>query len=270
MINPAYVGIYNRFSAGLISRAQWAGIEGAPLTNTLTVQSALANGRIGIGTLLINDQLGINSNTELFFTGAYNIKVGEQSKLGLGLQGGLINYRYDITKLNLNVVDDPLVLNGLDNSTEPNFGVGVMYMSPVLFVGASIPRISAIEVEDGVSNSTRYKRHYYLTGGFIVETSRFLLYRFNGLLRYVDDGDLSYELSVSNHIDDVIWAGISIRDLRDFGLFVLLEVGKNLRFGYSIEFPSNSLIQSNYGTHEISIAFDAALKRNRVFNKRRF
>ena len=34
MINPAYVGIYNRFSVGLISRAQWVGIEGAPVTNT--------------------------------------------------------------------------------------------------------------------------------------------------------------------------------------------------------------------------------------------
>ena len=173
MINPAYVGIFNRFSAGLISRAQWVGIEGAPVTNTLTVQSALANGRIGVGTLLINDRLGVNNNTEYTLASSYNIKVGEEGKLGLGLQGGLINYQYDLSKLSLDVNDDPTLLNGLDNSTRPNFGVGIMYMSPVLFAGASIPRILSIEVEDGVTNSTRYERHYYLSGGFIVEASRF-------------------------------------------------------------------------------------------------
>lgn len=268
MINPAYVGIYNRFSAALITRAQWVGIDGAPITNTLTVQSALANGRIGIGTLLINDQLGVNNNTEFTLGGSYNIKIGTEGTLGMGLQAGLINNRYDESKLSVDFIDDPLINNGLNNSIAPNFGAGIMYMSPTVFIGASIPRILTVEAEDGINNSPRYLRNYYLSGGFIVETSGFMLYRVNGVLRYIENEGLSYELVVANYIDDIIWAGLSLRDLRDFGIFTSYEIGENIRIGYSLEFPINSLIQSNYGTHEISVAFDSSLIRG--LRKRRF
>jgi len=269
MINPAYTGIYNRISAGLISRVQWAGIEGAPVTNTLTFQSALNKGRIGLGALVINDRLGINDNTEAFISTSYNIIIGE-NKLSMGLQGGMISYRYDLSRLTLDYVDDTQLVNGLDNISEPNFGAGLMFMTPKYYVGASVPRILNISVSDGVTNSSRYRQHYYLTGGYIYEATRFLMYRINGLVRYVDNEQISYDLTLSGYLDQVAWTGFTVRDLRDVGAFVILEVGKYLRLGYSVEFPTNSLIQSNFGTHEISVTIDKSHSREYVVSKRRF
>ena len=269
MINPAYAGIYDRFSASLISRLNWVGIDGAPVTNTVTVQSAFRNGSAGLGLLLIDDRLGVNKNTETSITGSYNIQF-EDSKLAMGIQGGFINYGYDLSKLTLDYVDDTRLTTGLDNYTEPNFGAGIMYMNPVFFAGLSIPRLRELNVDDGVANSTRYKRHYYMTAGYFYEASHLTQYKITSLVRYVENGDISVDVSVSTFLDQVIWAGLTARDLKHFGLFMNLSIKENLKLGYAFELPTNSLIIGNYGTHEISIAFDTAIKKNETLSKRRF
>lgn len=269
MINPAYGGIYNRFSASLISRLNWVGIEGAPVTNTFTVQSAFKEGRIGLGALVVDDRLGINKNIETSITGSYNIKF-EYSKLAMGIQGGIINYSYDLSKLTLDYVDDARLNTGLDNYSEPNFGAGIMYMSSKFYAGFSIPRLRELNVNDGVVNSTRYKRHYYLSAGYFYEAETLTQFKFTTLMRYVENGDISVDLSVSSYLNKVVWTGITVRDLKHYGVFLNFELGKNLRFGYAFELPTSTLIIGNYGTHEVSIAFDAALKKSAVISKRRF
>ena len=269
MINPAYTGIYNRFSASFISRLNWVGIEGAPITNTLTVQSALAKGRIGLGALLIDDRLGVNRNTETAIAASYNIKFPE-ARLAMGIQGGLTNFGYDLSKLTLDYVDDERLFTGLENRTEPNFGAGIMYINSVFYAGVSIPRLRELQVNDGVSMSTRYKRHYYASAGYFLDASTFTQYKITSLVRYVEGGDVSVDVSISSCVDKVVWAGLSARDLKHFGLFMNLEVGKNLRLGYAFELPTSTLIIGNYGTHEFSIAFDASLRRNQVLSQRRF
>ncbi len=269
MVNPAYAGIYNRFSAALISRLNWVGIEGAPVTNTVTIQSALKNGRIGLGALLIDDRLGVNSNTESSITASYNIQF-ENAKLAMGIQGGLTNYRFDLSRLTLDYVDDERLTTGLDNYSEPNFGAGIMYMNPVFFAGFSIPRLRELNVDDGVINSTRYKRHYYFSAGYFYEFSQLTQYKITSLIRYVENGDISVDVALSTYIDQIIWAGLTARDLKHIGLFMSLEVSKSLRLGYAFELPTNSLIIGNYGTHEISIAVDLATKKSMPLSKRRF
>ena len=269
MINPAYAGIYDRFSASLISRLNWVGIDGAPVTNTFSVQSALRDGSIGLGALVVDDRLGVNRNMETSLTASYNIQFSE-SKLAMGIQGGITNYGYDLTKLTLDFVDDERLTTGLDGYSEPNFGAGIMYMSPVFYAGLSIPRLRELNVDDGVANSTRYKRHYYASAGYFFEANQLTQYKITSLVRYVENGDVSVDVSVSTFLDQIIWAGLTARDLKHFGLFMNLAVGKNLRVGYAFELPTSSLIIGNYGTHEISVAFDAALKKAKTLSRRRF
>ncbi len=269
MINPAYAGIYDRFSASLISRLNWVGIDGAPVTNTFTAQSSFRDGSIGLGALVIDDRLGVNRNMETSITTSYNIQFAE-GKLAMGLQGGIVNYGYDLTKLTLDYVDDERLTTGLDNYTEPNFGAGIMYANPVFFAGLSIPRLRELTVEDGVANSTRYKRHYYATAGYFYDANQLTQYKVTSLVRYIENGGVSVDLSVSTFLDQVIWAGLTVRDLQHYGLFMSLNVGNNLRVGYAFELPTSSLIIGNYGTHEVSIAFDAALDKSKPLSKRRF
>ena len=167
MINPAYAGVYNNFSANLITRKQWAGIDGSPLTNLFTAHTSVGD-QFGTGILIVNDRLGINNNTEAQLSFSYKITSGSKT-LALGVQGGVVGYQYDYSKLNLAFIDD----EGLDMNNEgfskANFGAGAFYMTDTYYFGFSVPRILNAKVNDGVSSSTRYLPHYYLSGGFIVK-----------------------------------------------------------------------------------------------------
>ena len=154
-----------------------------------------------------------------------------------------------------------LKTDGLNEFTEPNFGAGLMYLHPNYYVGLSVPRIRGVTINDGVVNSTRYKRHYYLSAGYFYESSLFVQYKLTTLVRYVESEIPTVDLVFSSFIDQVIWTGISVRDLRYFGLFTSIELGQNIRVGYSFELPTNSLLIANYGTHEISISIDKAFDR---------
>ncbi|GAB4244814.1 MAG: type IX secretion system membrane protein PorP/SprF [Ekhidna sp.] len=263
MINPAYTGAYNSLSATLISRLQWAGIEGAPVTNTLLAQSAFKEGTIGLGGMVVDDRLGVNQNLEAIVSASYNIRF-QEGKLAMGLQGGITHFSYDLSKLTLDYVDDTRLTTGLDEFTEPNFGAGIMYLTPTYYLGFSVPRIRGVSTNDGVATSTRYKRHYYMSAGYFYEASMFVQYKLTGLVRYVEGEDPSVDLVFSSFVDQTVWAGLTMRDLRYFGIFTNIELGRNIRVGYSFELPTNSLLIANYGTHEISISLDKPLGRKEM------
>ena len=65
IINPAYTGINDALNATAIARRQWTGIEGAPVTNTLSLSSSLLHNKLGAGILLLSDKYGVNKNTEI-------------------------------------------------------------------------------------------------------------------------------------------------------------------------------------------------------------
>lgn len=260
MINPAYAGVYNRLNVGMISRFQWTGIEGSPQTNTLMGNTSLSQGKIGLGGFVINDRFGVNSNYEVQVAGSYNIQFDRFTKLAMGLQGGWIQYGYDFSSVNLDYFDDVALNTGHETFSKPNFGVGFMLLNKNFFVGASIPRILNVSVNDGSSTSDRYKRHYYLSGGAAGEING-LPFKAIGILNSIAGQTLSTDLSMSVLLDDVLWAGLTMRDIKHFGAMLILEAGENLKFGYSFELPSNNLIHGNWGTHEVSIAYNINYER---------
>ncbi len=105
MLNPAYVGAYKSLTLNVASRKQWAGIAGAPLTNVVSLSSSLGE-RVGMGTMIVSDQLGINVTTELQTAFSYKVVNGRRGALSMGLQGGLIDYRYDYSKINIKSLND--------------------------------------------------------------------------------------------------------------------------------------------------------------------
>jgi type IX secretion system PorP/SprF family membrane protein len=122
MINPAYTGVNNVFSATVISRGQWLGLEGAPFTNTLNVSTSLVNNRVGVGLLVIKDQFGVNKNTELHMMYSYKLNLNQSTSVSFGIQVGQMSYKHDFSILNQNQsLLDPDIENEADFK-KTNFG----------------------------------------------------------------------------------------------------------------------------------------------------
>lgn len=270
MINPAYAGVYKNVSTNLIARQQWVGIEGAPLTSALTVHSSIMD-RYGAGLLIVNDRIGVNNTLEA--QAAFSFKlINERGRhgrvLAMGVQGGVINYMYDYSKLNLEYVDDTDLDFTHDRYTKPNFGAGIFYMTDVFYLSLSVPRILDVNIEEGMTTSTRYSRHYYAGGGYVINGNNRnpVKLKTSFLLRYVENA-ISLDLSANVLLADAVWAGATLRNLNALALLGQFQVSNVLRIGYSLELPANQLIRTSYGTHEISLLADVSLSRRqrRVF-----
>lgn len=269
MINPAYAGIYNNFSANLITRKQWAGIDGSPLTNLFTAHTSIAD-QFGTGLLIVNDRLGINNNTEAQLSFSYKITSGSKT-LALGVQGGIVSYQYDYQKLNLAFVDDEGLDMNNDGFSKGNFGAGAFYMTDTYYFGISVPRILNAKVNDGVSSSTRYLPHYYLSGGFIIKpksTTNFLL-KPSFLVRYTES-QTAADVSLNALFASTIWAGVTLRNLNGIAINTQIQVNRSFRLGYSFELPTNQLVQSNFGTHEVSLLVELNLFKDQFDIERYF
>jgi type IX secretion system PorP/SprF family membrane protein len=257
MINPAYSGVYNNLTLNAISRLQWIGIDGSPRTNMFSASSSVAN-KFGAGLMVVSDQLGINNNQEVQLSFSYKVIEDDGKVLSFGLQGGLINYKYDYGKLNLEYIDDTDLDMNRSQYSEPNFGAGVWYMTDLYYVGVSSPRILNVDVNDGMTSSTRYQRHFYVSGGMIINNSFNSTIRLKPsfLLRWVPNGNMAADLNLSALLMETIWAGVTLRNFSSVGLNGQFQVANRFRIGYGFELPMNSLINSNFGTHELSILME--------------
>lgn len=268
MINPAYAGLYKDVTLNLISRKQWIGIEGSPLTNFFSVTSSIGP-RFGFGAMVVDDRLGVNTNQEGQLAFSFKVIDDEGTTLSLGVQGGLVNYRYDFSKLNLEYLDDEDLNTGQSQFSRANYGAGLFFRTDKFYLGLSVPRILSTDLQDGMNTSTRYLRHYYVSGGFLINNTFNSLVRLKPsfLWRMVPDGQQALDINLHALILETIWAGITVRNFNAYGINGQFQVSQRLRIAYSFELPTNSLLSQNFGTHEISLllAFSPLGSQQKVF-----
>ncbi len=258
MINPAYNGTYNLTSVTAITRAQWTGIEGAPVTNMINASTSFRNERLGAGMLVVNDKLGVNSNFEAQAAFSYKLKF-THSQLAFGLQGGVVNYKYNYDALHLETTDPVLTQNHMPNFTKPTIGAGVFFRDEKYYVGLSMTRMLNVDVADGVVTSTRYKQHIYLSGGYVISKFESVKIKPSALIRMVAGGPTTVDANVSVLFLETLWAGVSVRNFQAFGLNAQFTIKNKFRFGYAYELPTNSLYGTAKGTHELMVSLDLEL-----------
>jgi hypothetical protein len=96
LINPAYAGSRKALTANLTWRQQWAGFEGAPRTQVLSIHSPLPEKKLALGLLLINDRIGVAHETAVTSNYAYRIRLG-RGQLAFGLGAGVRMQAYEWT-----------------------------------------------------------------------------------------------------------------------------------------------------------------------------
>ena len=87
-INPAFAGNRGVMNIAAFYRKQWVGIKGAPETVSLTLDAPVANDKIGLGLLIINDKIGVTKENQFNTNYAYKIEMGK-GVLSLGLGAGI-------------------------------------------------------------------------------------------------------------------------------------------------------------------------------------
>ncbi len=163
-LNPAYAGSHEVFSAGLLSRYQWLGFEGAPKDYALNLHGPGKNTRTGWGANMMYGTSGLRSTFSLFANYAYRLPLGPGT-LSMGLKAGMASANQQIDE---SIASDPLYSENASDYILPNFGIGFYYNTKRLFAGFSVPLILGYKSSSNGSTTINHDfamYTYYLTAG---------------------------------------------------------------------------------------------------------
>ncbi|CAD5282707.1 MULTISPECIES: type IX secretion system membrane protein PorP/SprF [unclassified Imperialibacter] len=261
VLNPAYAGSTNEFSAAVIHRDQWVNIDGAPSFQTFTGHTPLFSNQIGVGLTATRDQVGIHTDYGFYASYAYKIKLAT-GYLAMGLQGGFNDRRSNYDLLTIRDENDN-ILSGVDRKFSPNFGTGAYYYNKRVYLGASIPHIvknRVVDVSLGKETEARTPRYVYLTGGIVFPLTDNINLLPAVLIRYQDHLPLGIDLNCNVIFEDIVYAGLSYRSGDSMTLITQLVLNENIRLGYAYDMVTSNQRQYTNGTHEIMINYRVLIK----------
>ncbi len=287
-INPAYAGTRNVLSATGLFRRQWAGkkIEGAPITETFTIDAPLPKKKTGLGLNLINDKIGVTNSLAIDLVYAYRIKINRYKTLSLGIQAGIWQYRANFTDVNLSkdpvLQQDESFQNNI-NRWDPNFGFGAYYYTKIFYAGLSLPHLlntKLISKEDNansaygfLSDSEKAKQfqHAFFTMGYLMKfPKKYLTLKPSILLKYVYGAPIELDLNANLWFYEKYAVGLSVRTADAVAILLEAQANKQWRFGYSYDYSYTKLRRYNSGSHEIMVRYEFSYQKSKLLTPRYF
>lgn len=269
-INPAYAGSRDGFSIVALNRNQWAGIEGAPNTQTLSVHSPLSNDKIGLGLSVINDNAGYENYTYIYGDFAYRVDLSADVSLRMGLKAGMSYYNLEEELFtDPQILDDPFFNDQLNKWT-PNFGVGFYLSAQDWYVGLSAPKLINNNNNEFNEFLALEQVHYYLTSGYVFDLSENVKLRPSTLLKATKGAPLSVDLSATAIFNEKFYLGANYRIDDAIGAFLDVEIFKGFRAGYAYEYSISDIQPFTSGSHEILLIYEFRFKNTRYKSPRFF
>lgn len=266
VVNPAYAGTWNNLGFLVIGRHQWAGMDGAPTTYTLSVQSPTRFRNVALGLNVISDRAGFENRQMANLDYSYRVQLNRQNFLRLGIKAGITSYSVDFSRYQGYPGDpaDPAFMGEIKNKIMPNFGVGGYLYNEHYYLGLSMPRILKSEFRNNFNNHsvTAEMRHLFLTGGYVFELNRDLHFKPTFLSRFVWGAPTLIDLTANFLIKEHLWLGANYRINDSFGFIAQWLFDNQLRVGYAVDFSIAKLRSFQNGTHEVMVSYELGSRRN--------
>lgn len=255
-INPAYAGSRGSLSIFGLHRTQWVGIDGAPITNALSVNTPINESKIGIGISVVNDRIGPTNENTFSADVSYFIKTSEDFKLSFGLKGTLNIFKLDVSKLNPVDQTDPRFQN-LNNVISPNIGLGFYFHSKNTYFGLSAPNfMESKRYDDNSVAIYKEKVNYYFIAGHIFDVNTNLKFKPALLTKMVEGAPLQIDASGNFLINDKFVLGAAYRYDAAISALTGFQINNALFIGYSYDFETTKLNNYNSGSHEIFLRYE--------------
>ena len=275
LINPAalesdFIGYGHNLSIGASYRIQWAGLSGAPRTQTLRASYLSRKGN-GVsfmgGGHLINDQTGPTG-----FTGFYG-RIGgivsgdpDVSGLAIGLSGGFVQYRVDASEIKLRDQGDNI---GTADQSQffPDVGLGIYYYNQMgrgnyFYTGLSVPQVIGLDLtfqNDAGEFFTQRIQHFYGLMGMYLFTGDYSFVEPSVWVKYAPNAPVNVDFNIRYQTPANLWVGTGASTGGNFHLDAGFIIGDAFagddifRIGYGFDYSFSSFGPTVGSTHEINL-----------------
>lgn len=271
VVNPAYAGNRGLLSINGLHRTQWVGLEGAPTTYSLTVNSPVGE-RVGLGFSFIKDEIGPSIENNLTVDFSYTIPIGATTNLSLGLKGGLNVLDVDYSKLTIFNQNDINFQNNINNRITPTIGLG-FYLNgnDKWYLGLSSPNLLKTDHYNDIQNSEVTEEiHGYLIGGYVFNLNESLKFKPAALIKGVVGAPLAVDVSANFLFNEKFTLGAAYRLDAAVSALAAFQISDQLMIGYAYDYDTTELGNYNSGSHEIFLRFEFLKTANRIISPRFF
>lgn len=254
-INPAYAGSRGALSMFALYRTQWVGLDGAPVTSTVSVNTPINESNVGVGVSLVNDKIGPTTENIISADVSYSIQTSESWKLSLGVKATANLFDLDPTKLNPVDAGDPTLQNY--SKFSPNIGAGAYFHSDKAYVGLSVPAfIETNRYDDNEVAIYKEKINYYLIAGYVFNFGDTVKFKPATLVKMVEGAPLQVDASANFMFFDKLTLGVSYRWSAAMSAMAGFQVSDGLYIGYGYDHETTNLNNYNSGSHEIYLRYE--------------
>ena len=269
-VNPAYAGSRGAMSLFLLHRTQWVGLDGAPVTNTFSLNTPINNSNIGLGLSFVHDNIGSTNDNTISVDVSYSLKASEDYKVSFGLKASGNVFNLDVNRLNPADANDPNLQN-FNSKFSPNFGAGVYLHSEKLYLGLSVPNfLQASKYNDNDVAVFQERMNFYVIGGYVFNLSPDIKFKPAFLTKMVTGSPLQVDASANFLFFDKLMLGGAYRWDAAVSALAGFQVTDGLFIGYSYDMETTRLRNYNSGSHEVFLRFELFYRVNKMVSPRFF
>jgi len=259
LLNPAYAGTHEYFSASVLHRSQWVKFDDSPVSQVFSIDGPIAKNKLGVGLLVTNDKLGVTSALDVSGNLSYKLDLGV-GHLSFGLKAGISSYSANLNDLVVWDNDDPLYAQGnISNEMVTKFGFGMYYYTEKFYAGLSVPTIYSIDkgiISENSDEDSYFTQHYYLNTGYVFETSSIFAVKPSILVKYEPAAPVEIDINCNFLFFQKFWLGAGYRSGDALVGMLEYNITPQLRAGYAYDYTLTDIADYSSGSHEIMIAFD--------------
>lgn len=275
-INPAYAGSRGVFNIGALYRSQWVGLDGAPTTQTLNLNTPVSE-RVGMGLSVVNDEIGNGTNQDTYFDAvvSYTIPTSYKGRMSFGIKAGGHMLNIDFTKLQNYDASIPVSTPNIDQKFSPNFGAGVYYHNDHFYLGLSVPNFLETEHFDnsgGVSYLAQERMNWYLITGHVFELAYNLKFKPALLLKAVNGAPLQADVSANFLLNNNFSFGVAYRWDAAWSALFGLQMTDRIMLGLAYDRETTELGNTafNDGSFEVFLRYEFRNRNHRILTPRFF
>lgn len=267
-VNSAYAGSRETLSLAAIIRTQWAGLEGAPKMQSLTMNTPILTKNIGIGLKFRNESSGASSQTRFSGSFAYRFRL-LKGKLAFGLSVGLLNNRFNWSKAEFKDPTDQLLDSGTENTFAPTFDFSGYYFNSTFYLGFQFDNLNQSQINILTDGTAKNYSHFTAIIGKAFVFSDKVVFKPSILYRATKAAQ-QFDLNISFLFNETFWVGITFRSDTELSLILEYNLHQKLRFGYSFDYAFKPIQSYNAGSHEFFIGYDIQVKNKNMASPRYF
>lgn len=284
LINPAVSGIDNYTDLKLGYRNQWRGLEGAPVTQYISVHAPIGQDFVrssvnsfsgagynplsrsyvnsytsaephhGIGFYAMTDKAARIRQTNINGTYAYHLGLSYDVNLSVGVSAGISSTSIDVAAVTVDNSSDPLLGADYNNKLRPDVGAGIWLYSPRFFMGASAKQVlgsRSITSNNQISLAAYQSTAFYGTAGYKFFVDEDIAFIPSALLSYWLNAPAALDANLKIAYQDKFWIGGSLRNSDSFSALAGFNIASLVNISYSYDVTTSALRSVNSGSHEI-------------------